>query len=381
MAVSHPKTGFIVFSGYNQRAVVALCRTLACNDIPFSIIASSAHDAILLSEYRSCVSAVRGHKSLEPEDLRACLQATREKGECTHYVLAPSAESLNIFLLEHRSLVEDLGCTIPLVPLDLYRHVSDKESFTRCCRDYGVPVPETIPMPVQFGLPFVAKPVRNVTPQGVTLFPYIIRNAAEYETFTKGCNVDDYFIQEYIQGESYYLLYYVTRSGDQYKYSQKNLVQQARGKSIVMAEPAEVHLDPRYRVYDRILADLSFHGLIMIEIRVRDSAGYMIEANPRMWGPSQLMVDGGMNLLACLVNDYSSWECPLDNLRRVSDPGLYCWTAGFLQSLSTDGYVVCLAEQASVAEWLWRFLPNDVYFRGDTMGIFDEEMSSVLVRP
>lgn len=381
MAVSQAKTGFIIFSGYNQRAVVAFCRTLAVNEVPFFLVALGPEDPILLSDYRLQVGAVRRSKTLQIDDLCACVQSIREKGVCTDYVIAPSTECLNLYLLEHRSRFEDLGCVLPLVPLDLYRQISNKESFSRCCRDYGISVPATIPRPARFDGPFAAKPIRNVTAQGLTLSPYLIRKTAEYEIFVRDCRAEDYFCQEYVKGESYYLLYYVTRSGKQYKYSQKNLAQQARGKSIVLAEPAQVHLEPQYDVYGRLLADLSFHGLVMIEIRVREGTGYLIEANPRMWGPSQLMVDAGVNLLACLINEYGSYECPLDNLQQACDPGLYCWTAGFLQSLCTDGYVACLAEQASVAEWLWRFLPHGVYFRRDTMGIFDAEMAAFLVRP
>ena len=104
----------------------------------------------------------------------------------------------------------------------------------------------------------------------------------------------------------------------------------------------------------------------------------MIEANPCMWGPSQLMVDGGMNLLACLVNDYGSRECPLDSLRRSSDRGLYCWTAGFFQSLATAGYVICLTESTAALEGFSSFLRNDIYFRSDTMGVFNQEMAGML---
>jgi hypothetical protein len=49
---------------------------------------------------------------------------------------------------------------------------------------------------------------------------------------------------------------------------------------------------PVYRIH--FLADYcyeGFYGLVMIEVKEYDNQFYMIEANPRLWGPSQLILD------------------------------------------------------------------------------------------
>ena len=45
-----------------------------------------------------------------------------------------------------------------------------------------------------------------------------------------------------------------------------------------------------------MLIQIGYYGLIMIEVKIQDGEYYMIEANPRLWGPSQLILDAGMDL-------------------------------------------------------------------------------------
>ena len=44
------ENAFIVFSGYNQRAVIAFLRTLRNCNIPFGVVAKSSEDAIRLTQ-------------------------------------------------------------------------------------------------------------------------------------------------------------------------------------------------------------------------------------------------------------------------------------------------------------------------------------------
>ena len=76
------------------------------------------------------------------------------------------------------------------------------------------------------------------------------------------------------------------------------------------------------------MRDIGFRGLIMIELMFEAGKYYMIEANPRMWGPAQLMVDAGTNLYISFVNDYFNTDFPLDFCGKIANP-LYFWSAGF----------------------------------------------------
>ena len=56
----------ILFSGYNQRAVIAFLRTLTQNHVDnYIIFAASEKDSILKTEYRSRVFVIRKNKVLD----------------------------------------------------------------------------------------------------------------------------------------------------------------------------------------------------------------------------------------------------------------------------------------------------------------------------
>jgi hypothetical protein len=228
-------------------------------------------------------------------------------------------------------------------------------------------------------LPFVAKPVADITKDGRRLRPYLVLTEADYLLFRKNPDCSDYFFEEYIDGDSYYLLYYCKQNGQIHRYSQRNLVQQAMGKSIVAAEPASIHLDDRFAPFDKMLSDISFHGLLMIEVRFRGQTGYMIEANPRMWGPSQLVVDAGMNLLFEMANEYCGGAGSMQSMKVGHEPVLYCWTAGFYESLATSGYVTWHCDRDLFTRRYRHFVESDVYLRDDTMGVFESELANVLL--
>jgi hypothetical protein len=44
--------------------------------------------------------------------------------------ISPSTEALNTYLLECRQIFENIGCIIPLVDLELYERICDKEKFS-----------------------------------------------------------------------------------------------------------------------------------------------------------------------------------------------------------------------------------------------------------
>lgn len=104
----------MVFSGYNQRAVISFIRTLHETNCEYAIIVASQDDPIFLSEYTDRNLAVRQSKPLIREDLLHSIQTVQSKVEADEYIIAPVTEALNRFLLEIRSCFEQ-QCTIPLV--------------------------------------------------------------------------------------------------------------------------------------------------------------------------------------------------------------------------------------------------------------------------
>ena len=139
-ASQHPSASraLLIFSGSNERAIVAFCRVLHSLGIAPLIVARTDQDVIFRTRYRQHVVATRRMDQLDLDDITRCLQEAHAHTQGTRLVLCPTSEFLNLFLLQHREYLRQLGCEIPLVDYDLYRLVSDKYSFSRVCEAEGL---------------------------------------------------------------------------------------------------------------------------------------------------------------------------------------------------------------------------------------------------
>ena len=286
----------VVFSGYNQRAVLAFLRTLEANRLPYTIIAKSNSDSIFQTDYKNKVGYVRKSIPLVLDDLLNSVDIIKKEIEADEYVIAPSTEALNRFLLQNRTEFENRGFVVPIVKEDLYQLISNKQSFGILCNENNIIIPDEVDFGDNFICPCVAKPKKYFSAfTGEILSPIIIQNSFDFNAFVEKYSTKDFYLQEFVKGESYYLLYYFHRNGKIFKYSQKNLVQQPEGKSIIAAASSNFHHSSESNKYELLFKSLNFFGFIMVEIKKQGDKNYMIEANPRFWGPSQLFVDGDMN--------------------------------------------------------------------------------------
>jgi len=365
----------ILFSGFNQRSVVAMCRTLEACDITYHIIAHTPNDTMFQTTYASRISLVRSNPMLDIDDLCKCIESVRA-GTSKRFVIAPTSEAMNLFLLAHRKRIEQSGDILPFVSETLYHTISDKANFVTLCRKYDIPTPSELPSFDIPTLPIVAKPYHEISPDGCHRYPLLLYTVQDWEKFASKPDRNFYFLQQYINGFSYYLQYYFHASGQVDRFSMRNLVQQPNGKSIVAAEPANLHLDKAYRVFEVLLQDIGFQGLIMIELMFENNQFYMIEANPRMWGPAQLMADVGINLYVSFINDLFGTDLLLDTCGKTETP-LYFWWAGFwgpqLQGQPMKWHC-CPSE-------FWEkypaFFKTEIYCRNDTFGIFLKEAQAL----
>lgn len=228
------KKGVLLFSGFNPRAILAFLRTLEKNNFEnYFIIAKSKEDELFKTKYKEKIIYTRESLNLDISLTIKIIKDILNENKLEEIVIIPSSEAINRFLLKYRGNLEEVGAIVPLVDDTLYITISDKEKFTKCCLDYGLRVPMRIELPLNYVKPFVAKPKTYQSSDGKIYSPIIIENERDYLNFVKHYPLDEFYYQEYVDGRSVYLLYYFSKSGQVYKLSQENYLQQYGGKCIL----------------------------------------------------------------------------------------------------------------------------------------------------
>ncbi|MBQ3839239.1 MAG: hypothetical protein II819_04725 [Fibrobacter sp.] len=350
------KNAIVIFSGFNMRAVFAFLRTLEKNHLDFYIIALPQDDSIFKSKYKQNILISRRKKQLDLQDITNCLSKVKTFTRAEHLFIAPSTEALNRFLQKNRVHFEQMGCTIPLVTNDLYNNISDKVSFRDLCKANGILVPTKVEFDKK-NIPFVIKP-KYYENKEILSAPIIVNSEEVFNSTT--FNSNDYFCEKFIEGHSYYLLYYFSKKQTIYKLFQENIAQQPFGKSIIAAQLSSDFPDDSKFI--ELFKKNNFCGLVMVEVRKKDNQLCMIEANPRFWGPSQLFVDYGLNFFEYFLEDYGF---PIQHTNSLNKDVRYFWNGG----LSQD--TVWHNKESFTYD---NFAPYDIYKRDDTMEIYKQEL-------
>lgn len=366
----------VIFSGFNQRAVIAFIRTISKHDLDYVIIAKSIDDPILLSEYRNKVLVIRKTSRLDMDDMLLAIKEMQMKHFADEYIIAPSSEALNRFFLDSREMFKQYRCHIPLVDKVIYESISDKLSFGKLCKENNIDVPGELEFSLDMTLPVVAKPKEYFSKStGKTLAPVIINTPKDLESFCVQHDVGDFYFQEYINGKCLYLLYCFANSGKIFKFSQENIVQQAGGKSMVYAISSDFHYSKESLKYEALLKKVNFRGLVMIEIKQRESKKFMIEANPRFWGPSQLFVDAGANLFEAWLYDIGLIK-EIPSFEESSKVTKYFWFGGVMDTYKKKQELTFHSgDEMEFLKDLPLCLQIDVYRRTDTIEIFKGELT------
>jgi len=346
---------FLIFSGHNDRAAIALCRYFATNGIPFIVAGREDNDAIRDSRYRDRIVFTRKSTTVNVALFRDIAEAADGKD----LVYCPTTEFINLFLLQHRAEVEALGYTIPLAPAALYADLTNKEASAAFFEGVGgLVVPRVMPVTEAYA-PCVLKPRKNLA-GGRILYPVICRNAQSLSEARRREDVGEYFAQEFVHGESLYFCSYMDRNGHADSFWQRNLGQQPGGKSIVLAREEVVVPDSMHRLQLALLSRLSgagYEGPIMVEVRRSDEQTYFIEMNPRFWGPLQLAVDACPEIIGrfvrSAVSDFRSCKLP-----SAGRPAYYAWTGGMTEWEPLDAAAAVEDAYARRATW-------DVFARKD----------------
>lgn len=374
-------TGIVAFTGYNTRAVVAFCRFLRSRGLKAHLIAKDETDPIFLTDFSHWVCMIRNSADLEITKCLEYFSAVRNDFSYANLLVLPTSEYLNRFFLAHRYEIRQASVDIPLVDIQLYREISDKSSFRAICQNHGLNIPKALTADEK-NFPFVAKKNSYESGSGLRAKPYLIFNEADYRVFCRDESAEGFFFEEYVNGESYYLLYYVSKSGAITSCSQKNLIQQAEGRSIIAARLSDIHTAEIGEQYAQLLVALGFHGLAMVEVRKSGNKYFMVEANPRFWGPLQFVVDNCPVLLEHFLCDQeirleSSGLMGADSLAMPRD---YFWYGGYVgDKLGGRTPTFHEYDQETMNDELHRWLASDVFLQEDTIKLFRAEIAGNLV--
>lgn len=361
MPTRHP----IIFSGHNDRAVVALCRYFDAAGLPFSIVASFHADAIYRTYWHKRVLLQREDRTLT---LGLMERISREL-EAREVVptLCPTSEFLNRFVLDNREALEEMGWVCFFPEKDLYLRLSDKQTSPPLIKSLvGIATP-----PRQndghWTAPCVLKPRSNVV-DGKVLYPLLCRQPEQLEAALQQIDREHWFHETWIDGQSIYLCAYLDKKGNYDSFWQENLMQQEGGKSIVLARTTKnPGLDE-----DRLMAGLhaeGYFGPIMMEL-MRDESGklYYIEVNPRFWGPLNLAVAACPGLLHRFATDLGL--VPERILRSPENTAhWYAWAFG-AHAGSCRRYPASLHFSNKELEKL--LMKHDVYAAADTSSLSNQ---------
>lgn len=368
------RTGIFALSGFNQRAVIALCRYARAQGVAVHVAARHAADPIFLTQHTDRVFTTRQAAALQVDELCGWISQLRRAHGHERILLAPSTEYFNRFVLANRPALEQAGGLVPLVDQALYEAVSDKQAFGAMCRRHGIAVPaEHVAPPT--ALPFVAKPIRYAAADGRQLKPHLILQAADWQRFTHQEQPADFYFQEFVHGQSLYLLMHLPAGGPALTYSQENLVQQAQGGSIILARRSDFHLGEEAARYERMLRAEGFRGLVMVEVRRCAETGrcVMIEANPRMWGPMQFALDNGIDLFGAMLREFTG-EAPTPLAPRGVSGEYYFWSGGLVPS--SQPYAFHGYAPAQLLDDHARVAACDLFQRDDTRDLHRRELGS-----
>ena len=350
---------FLLFSGHNDRAVVALCRFFTAAGLPFAIVAAGPQDPIHHTAWRGQVIVERTDRKVDVEWLRQL--ALSQDGPL---VYCPTTEFINDILLAELDALAGVPLDIGLPTPQVYHALTSKSLsqalLTGICPELRLPAMQDMAAP---HAPCVLKPLRNVA-AGRVLYPLLCRTPQALEEALAGLDRSAYFAQDFVVGQSHYLCGYLARDGRHASFWQTNLMQQPGGKSIVLARAgANPGLDEA-RLFKALHAG-GYRGPFMMEvIQAEDGALHYIEVNPRFWGPLQLALDVCPALLRLFAEDrgFEVTRMPAP----VSDRGWYAWAHG----AATPGCVVHPAARALSSAEIGALLDeHDVYAQDDTRAL------------
>ena len=298
----------------NENQAVAAARSLACAGHDVRVGADTAWSKAGWSR------AARGTFRYPAPQLDAdaftsavVREARREPGT----LVLPMTERTTLPLSARRAEVFDAGARLVLAPHETVLRAFDKRETTRLAESLGVAVPRTwevdaaaasASLATTLPYPVVLKPRTSeeisaaaVRATGAPLYARDAREFADaYEELRRRCSA--VLVQEFVEGAGagYFAL---MRGGELRAEFAHRRVRDVRPTGSGSAVRESVRPDRRVREAAlKILGALGWHGVAMVEFRVRaDGTPVFLEVNGRFWNSLALAVHAGADFPALVA--------------------------------------------------------------------------------
>ena len=273
--------GHLLWWSTNTRAAATLLAAGSVNRVPTVLVLDPSSPMPPERYLDSAIVVERERSHVSEEEIEQIVRSASKQLGVSQLLLAPTSEYLQSFVHARLDAMAKIGLHVLPKSALSYSLLSDKANLSELVAGrLDFPLPKMVE--AKLGeTPFVAKPKRNLSQQ-VPLRPYLVHNEITWQRYL--AQYEDFFPQELVRGESLYWCGIRSESGDVRGYFQSNIGQVRGGGSISVAQREP---DRLYRVEQnkirRFLNKINYVGPIMFEFRV--PGFFLIEINPRFWGP------------------------------------------------------------------------------------------------
>jgi predicted ATP-grasp superfamily ATP-dependent carboligase len=289
----------------NQRSALAVTRSIGRRGVRVLVAEDAARS--MAGSSRFCAEAFQYPSPRSTPD--AFIESL--VGDCRRRrvdVLYPMSDITMYHVLKHRECFS--GIVIPFGSFDSYEQLSDKWRFFELAASLGLPIPVThfvrdhseLPaIASQLRFPVVIKPYRSqLFCTGRWLFASV-RYADSFAELMATVSTTEYLarqpflLQEYIEGENQGIFALCDRGVPQAFFSNRRIRDvPPAGGMVVLAESIPLNAKTR-AIAERLLSHVGWHGVAMVECKIRHGQPYILETNARFWASTQLAVDCGVD--------------------------------------------------------------------------------------
>lgn len=210
----------------------------------------------------------------------------------------------------------EIGCALAMPDVAAVELMRDKRRSVQLATDLGIPTPETVPVEnpeharavaVQLGWPVVVKPrYSRVMDAAGRLHALEVTYANSIEELDQRVGpllaLGDVLLQRYHAGEGYGVELLLSR-GEPLAVFEHHRLHEVPVTGGASSYRESVPVDPLLHEYSlRLLGELEWSGLAMVEFRVGGDGARFLEVNGRVWGSLPLAVKSGVDFPAQYVD-------------------------------------------------------------------------------